>query len=345
MLVTEIQRILAKVDHFETLIGQLRTPFSVDRMAPWVYRLGPKDVGTTASEGTLGDSEISIFILALVHGNEVGGLQVINDLLEFLGGYPSFLERSICIGLGNVEASRHDKRYLEKDLNRCFGSNSRLLLEEKRAAELEDVMSRVLYLLDIHQTRLANQDPFFIYPFTSKGYLFSRAIGREVPIVTHWNDSFSCEGTCSDEYLNSIGGVGITIELGQNGFDHYQRGFGFQLVINSIRHIQQLFRNDQSSLESSLADGSECGKVFVMSETYQYPEKGTVVLKPGWHNFKDVKLGEVIGYVDQKPIQVNNSGKILFAKYDPPKSIAERSNSELFRIIREVSPDNLPQDL
>lgn len=82
-----------------------------------------------------------------IHGNEVKPLEALSDLkVPFIPGHP--------------EAIRAGKRFIEEDLNRCFGKEGHSL-EHRRARTLCDEILPEMPVLDFH-TFSCESDPFAI---------------------------------------------------------------------------------------------------------------------------------------------------------------------------------------
>lgn len=276
----------------------------------------------------------------LVHGNEVGGLRVINQVLEEL------IKGGICLcpgGLGlfwgNIEAGKEGKRFLERDLNRSFslgGQNSGFAsLEAKRARELEKLLSQTRYFLDFHQTIVPAKHPFFIFPYNKEclelaSYLDPRAI-----IVTHCNGGFSADGAGSDGFVQAKGGIGLSLELGQigwlSGID-----YGVSLAKAAIEGL--------GSLESGGLKSADL-QIFEIFHSISRPAKSRALLLPGLENFSPVQKGDRLGvFIDENKeetsIYAQETGFLLFPKYEE-KLPFEKLSSEIVRIVQKTDAKTL----
>jgi hypothetical protein len=207
---------------------------------------------------------------------------------------------------------------------------------------LETVLSQTFRFLDFHQTSQASEMPFFIFPYCREGFDFARLIDYSRAIVTHWGDSFSSEGICTDEYVNAAGGIGISYELGQNGFDPYQIALGTTAAIAACLATAQLI---SPNLQPSLTPPGKSGPIYSWGAIVPWPPTGNPVLDPGWHNFRAVVKGERLGEIDGKPIVAEASGRMLFAKYlDTKAAGASKRPTELYRIMKEITQRDLPSE-
>lgn len=289
---------------------------------------------------------VALALLGITHGNEWAGIAVINQILGRVLAGSVDLRIPVAFLLGNPAAAVVNKRFLDRDLNRSFNRSQAVLREERRALELADILQDTAYLLDFHQVTRRSDRPFFIFPFNSKSYAFARAIGPRHTVVTHWGRPFSSEGMCSDEFVISRGGTGISFELGQNGFDHYQIAVGVDAGLEALRVVTEQMAHGQFLDPLNLAE-EETGELYTWAEIAPWPERGYVELRADWNNFDRVQLGEVIGTIDQEPILAQNAGRMLFPKYltrEEQAALTVRP-TELFRIMRPISPADLPSEL
>lgn len=328
---TEIQR-------FEALLAKASQRFDVSLEVPYGGILTPK--------GHRGSSvrDIGLTLMGLTHGNEWAGAAVIGGVLDLLVAGAVDLQVPVAFVLGNPWAARQGKRFLERDLNRSFGRQSAATFEEQRALELEPLLSRSSYLLDFHQTMQPTDRPFFIFPHRSDAIQMARAIAPHQTIVTHWGKSFSADGKCTDEYVNGAGGLGLTIELGQNGFDAYQIAVGqaaalWAIAVATARlggtTFDELIQNRPASEP----------EIYTWSDIMPWPERGIVHLDPGWTNFRKVEKGQKLGEVDGSPIYSRAEGRVLFPKYLTPEQQSAKTGrpAELIRVMRRVSLADLPK--
>lgn len=207
--------------------------------------------------------------------------------------------------------------------------------EAKRADILEQILAKTAYLVDFHQTREISENPFFIFPHTKNGFAFAQAIAPQIPVITHWGKPFSADGRCSDEYVNSQGGVGITIEVGQNGYAPFSIGAGVWAAMQAVRTVTAYL------IGAPLVHDKEVTpQIYTWLEILGYGE-GDVSLVPGWRNFSHVSAGQKIGVRDGKDIIAPAEAWLLFPQY--PKPTDKRRPAELCRLMRRITVDELPK--
>jgi succinylglutamate desuccinylase len=327
---TEIQR-------FEDLLQRASGRFDVSRQVPYAGIVSPRGKKSTAQR------DIALTLMGLTHGNESAGAAVLNGVLEHLLAGALDLRVPIAFALGNPWAAVQGKRFLERDLNRSFGRDSVATLEEQRARELEPLLARSVYLVDFHQTMQPTDRPFFIFPYRPDAMQLARAIAPHQTIVTHWGKSFSAEGKCTDEYVNATGGLGLTIELGQNGFDPYQIAVGQEAALWAITVATA--RHHGTSFEAIIQQRPAVDpEIYTWAEIVPWPENGMVQLDMGWTNFKKVEKGQRLGEVDGLVISSKGEGRILFPKYLTPEQQSAKAGrpTELIRVMRRVALTELP---
>lgn len=323
-----LRRIAEELDQFNDAVRVLRERnVAVEEVAEHAFLLKPPLPFQTSAK----NKDIAITVMGLTHGNEVAGIAALTDWLRSVAYHTSFPSVPIAVVLGNVRAARLNQRFCDRDLNRSFNRQETKTWEDQRARELERILSRTSFLIDLHQTISPSVSPFFIFPYTLESFSWAREINHRLPIVTHWGAPFSADGCCTDEYVNGCGGIGLTIELGQNGFNPALVAVGTfsieQAVITATRRLKK---------EAALFPPSEA-EIYTWAASLPYPKDGEG-LRPGYINFQDVKKGERLGGADATPILSPSDGKILFPKYPHPGSALP---AEVCRIIRRIESEEL----
>lgn len=328
------RKIISELHKFKRLIDKLTDRFEIKELCDFAYQFSPKD-----SEVVFSSSKpVALTISTLVHGNETAGLAVLNDFLSLLDRKVINCQLPIGIIVGNFEAALENKRFLESDLNRSFGheKSTAKTKEQKRSYDLQELLKKTAWLLDIHQTRLESKRPFFIFPYRKESLDFVEGISEQTAVVTHWGDGgFSKEGLCIDEYVNSQGGVGITLECGQAGFDSWQIAYGLKMVLQSISFV--------SRKENSFGKSEETRRdLYTIADTLVCPQRGVLKLEPGLVNFQNVVKGEMLANCDGRPILSPSDGWILFPNYSSETSSEGSRPKELLRVLKKINFDELP---
>lgn len=295
-----------------------------------------------------GGKPIDLTLLGAVHGNEWGGVGVLNRILYWIATEPVNvnIDLSLAVIVGNPRAALANVRFLDRDLNRSFGRESADSLEEKRADAIESLLKETAFLLDFHQTRETSMFPFFIFPFAKESVHFATEISSDFPIVTHWGKPFSGEGRCTDEFVIRQGGVGITLELGQNGLDIRQVKTGVFAALSAIKAIRN--RRDARGKESGRVDFEDSREIS--NEIYTWAQvvpcdDPDAYVDPGFINFSPLRKGQRIGAIRGKEILSEVEGAILFPKYNDhnPNNRAATACMEFCRVLKRISPQQLPE--
>ncbi len=331
-----IEREIARFESFQGSSGEVKA----ERLCDFGLLLTPK-TGVLAAKGK---KDIALTLMGITHGNETAGIAVLNALLALLSSGSVRLEIPVAFLLGNPWAARENKRFLERDLNRSFNRPDPRMKEERRAAELSQVLRRTDFIVDFHQTTKASDRPFFIFPYSKPSFAFAREVAPKQTIVTHWGKPFSAEGMCSDEYVNAQGGTGISLELGQNGFDPYQIGGGVEAGLWALRTVADRWKGGHTdAFAKGRADNDP--ELYTWAQIVAWPERGFVDLDEGWTNFREVTEGQRLGTVDGEPLLAPVSGRMLFPKYlsrDQQRALDSRP-TELCRIMKRIGTGDLPK--
>ena len=258
-------------------IHRLSSKYNVEKLDECVYIISPKKNKISLQK------KVGISFLGLTHGDEVIGIHLLNQLLISLLLDQLNLSFSIGIAIGNIEGFLSGKRFIEKDLNRSFGSKEKQTYEGKRALQLSPLLENSCWLIDFHQTKVSCIEPFFIFPYTKKGLIFAQSIHPSLSVVTHWGKSFSKDGCCTDEFVNLSGGVGVSVETGEKGFDLLQLNLGRVIIENTFRCLDY-FLTLKSETDFVLKRTNN--RLYTWADIVSYPKEGVLSLDSKWKNFK-----------------------------------------------------------
>lgn len=256
--------------------------------------------------------KIKIGLMALVHGNEIIGLPILNTLLNGLVSGLIQTEHEIIFGLGNLPAANADRRFLENDLNRSFGLAAEQTAEDLRAREIEKyLLDEVDYLIDLHQTIQHTLTPFFIFQFSSKNCLSHVSLmNSRFPTILQFDTIGETQGLSSDEYLRGRGRFGVALELGQIGLTPEKFDVG---VATCARFIEKLNRFDTFEQLNVPFSGKIEFPLFEINERMLAPDNNSR-LDSTLSNFAKFSKGQVIGSSDSGPILASSEGSVLFPR-------------------------------
>lgn len=254
---------------------------------------------------TTENKKINLLVMGITHGNEVIGLEIIDLLLTDIKNNND-LGLGMAFVLNNIPASLKNKRCLEKDLNRCFISNNKKTIEEKRAIEIEKIILnlkekyQLQMILDLHQTSEPTKDVFWIMTEDEKLICYAHTMKPDFPIVTFPNSGFSKEGQTLTEFAKSHSIPAFVIEIGQSGFN-IERALMMKNLIQAL-DVHQIFNSQTSS------------KINYYHINEVIPAEPDLKLKPNLYSFQKFKKNDVL--TDSSKIyQMPEDGVIIFPFY------------------------------
>ncbi len=270
---------------------------------------------TTAPKVT---KKYELFLSALIHGNEVGGIRVLNQFAKQILKERRKIPHSMFFCLGNIEAAQKGVRFIERDLNRSFLSPSKELLEEKLAQRIGNYAKDCVYCIDIHQTNQDCMTPFMIFFYTPKRMSFARHLDKDIPAIISITERHK-DGSTLDYFCYKNNTVNATIELGVVGFHDHQTEFGVKFL-------------DKFFTLPDVKPTKELTNTFKVKETvYWFEER--ILLNPGYLNFSKISKNEILGKKGKEDYQSPADGFMLFPKYGV---IAEKTK-EVFTIAQPIT--------
>lgn len=259
-----------------------------------------------------------LFLSALVHGNEIGGMQVLNQFAKRIIKEKIKIPHSFFFCLGNIEAAQKGVRFIERDLNRSFLSVSTGLHEEKLAARISNYVQDCAFCIDLHQTNQDAVTPFMIFFYTGEKMSFARQLSQEIPIITSVEERHK-DGSTLDFYCYKQNIISLTLELGKIGIHEKQTEFGVSFLLNYLKI-------------SKLNPDEPFKNVYKVADTiYWFDDR--IILNPGYFNFSMVKHNEILGKKGEVDYPAPYDGVMLFPKYG---EIAAKTK-EVFTIAQPVS--------
>lgn len=117
-----------------------------------------------------------ILIVGSQHGDEYSGERLYAHILR---NHPSFLD-FVMYEVGNPEARKLQKRFIESDMNRSFGAGE-ATYERERAAEIVELINKNEFdlVLDMHTTTVEQPPCLILGDITDKNEPFVRATSFE----------------------------------------------------------------------------------------------------------------------------------------------------------------------
>jgi succinylglutamate desuccinylase len=277
-----------------------------------------------------------LVIGTMVHGEECGTLPGVLAVMEDLAAGRLRVPGRVTFFLGNAEAGLANVRFLETDLNREFSAEPSDSHEGRRARHLKPLLDAADVFLDLHQTIQPSAEPFWIFPFQIPGWRWARAIaGAKVWITRAPDVTFSLSGVCADEYVRLAGKPGLTLELGEKGFDHGAEARAEDAIRRAIAIAAALA--DGASLQELAAREPE---IAFFETVHREPfSDDSLALQPGLVNFQRVVAGQLLSAPGTPALRAPTDGAVVFPKYPPivDGRYQRPLPAEIYRIIAPLS--------
>lgn len=288
----------------------------------------------------------NVTIVGGVHGNERIGVEVLDTLRLALqsvsplavadGLFPLVSRGSVTLVYGNPRALSVGTRGSEPhaDLNRCFPRDlltteldSSASYEQLRAKELAPVFAASDLLVDLHSTnkpstpfvRLSGYDKV-----PSKLWAISGRLQTNTLLLDPKNLIGDGKVALTDEFVNVHGGMGVCYESGvasdlsQGKIDSITRSVlqMLQLDMQSLEFVDSSGKPASSdSIGGDAGDNSADRDVYEITEVFKLTSGGfRWAGGVGDENFQRVPAGSPIGFVGNKPLQVDYDAHIVFPK-------------------------------
>ena len=250
-----------------------------------------------------------IAIVGCVHGDEIIGKKIINELkdLKTKNGSLHFI-------IANQSALNKNKRYLKKDLNRSFPGSHNGTAEEKIAHSLKNKLNKFDITIDIHATNSNIGKLAVITVFGSKVKNLLKLIPVNKVVLIR-KKVFG-----GKELINHVK-LGISLEYGPN-----KSGKNYK---NGLKDIKIILKN------LGLLSGKK--KIYKHKEFYTvsglYNVSNNFKQASCLKNFQLIKKGQFIGQINKKKIKSTKNFYPLFlgkGRYKKTLAlIAEKKEIEL----------------
>lgn len=251
-----------------------------------------------------------VLFTALVHGNEVIGLQVINNFLEKCLKANHKAPYTFAVLLCNLPAYKKETRFIDKDLNRSFQAPIDAHKADKgqeyyRAMKIEEIIENLQprFIIDLHQTTEQTLSPFFMLPEDESLILSARTINKDWPVITFDASGFSKDGKTLMEFAWSEKIPSLVIEISQNGFD---------LQLSKTVCDGLFYLNMENVIVPQKQIDIEYFKISHHLTKYTIGSE----LIPGFQNLQEIKKDEVLGITpDGTQYLCPVDGLFIFPKY------------------------------
>mmetsp|Transcript_14977 Transcript_14977/g.32935 ORF Transcript_14977/g.32935 Transcript_14977/m.32935 type:complete len:316 (+) Transcript_14977:56-1003(+) len=266
-------------------------------------------------------------IIGGVHGNELTGVRVVQKLVQLFSEPGNSVKGELTLIVANPDAVDAGVRFLEDDLNRCFGEGLEDLagsMERRRAIELAPFIRNLDAMVDLHATNKPSE-PFVRLPGPMEQEYFSRCeqlfLGSLPP---------QCNTVLWDP-RELIAGGSMTDEFAlrhapQGTFICYEAGLASDVTaVPATELAVQTLLAKLGMLDTQTGVGKEvtmaepCAprewKHYKISDVFRLDEDGFEWANGhGESNFERVPAGEVFGRQGSRELSALEESFIVFPK-------------------------------
>ncbi len=240
----------------------------------------------------------TLAVLGGVHGDEKVGVLAVQKAIAEL----KIVAGSVYFIFANPLAIEQNKRFIDKNLNRCFLDDPGDSYEERRAVELMDVLSGCDASLDVHASNNKDTVPFVI---TDNGMSVAEELDFDIVV----NGFDVLEPGSTDEFMKRNGKIGVCVECGYN--ENVDKNVG--LAFDSIKRFLCYF----GAIDGGVPRSGKRQKVLLVDEV-QMVTSESFRLARRFADFETVSAGTVIARDGFKDFIVDKERVVLFATHGKP---------------------------
>jgi succinylglutamate desuccinylase len=234
-----------------------------------------------------------------VHGNEKAGVFAVEKILKNV----EIESGAVYFVFANPEAIKQNKRFIDRNLNRCFfNGQDGTSYEENRAVELMEILDKSDALLDIHASNSVKTTPFAI---TDNGLDIVKNMNFEI-IATGFDN---LEPYSADGYMKHKNKIGICLECGYSG----ESESNVDLAYNSIIQFLQYFDCIHNKIPALKIDQ----KILHVDETQKVTNTNFSLIN-AYDDFTEIKKGTIIAKDENNKYSCDRDRIILFASKGKP---------------------------
>lgn len=289
----------------------------------------------------------TVIALAGIHGNEPTGIDAIRHLFEKLEDKADVFSGRFIGLIGNIEALRANKRYIDEDMNRIWFTSildkvRRTPIQQLKTAERRET-KKLLEIIDPfiqdedkkHQVIFAD-----LHSFSTESGLFAISTRDEenvqllsqlqVPLI--FGIEKALHGTAL-KYIQNTGNIGFAFEAGQHSSedaeDNAKAGLMCLLVAAGCISAGEI--EGYTQYYDYLCDQTKelPHKVEFLYKHIIEPED-EFVMRPGFKNFDCVEVGQWLASDRQGKIEAQRAGYILMPLY-------QKQGDDGFFIVQECT--------
>ncbi len=296
-----------------------------------------------------GDEEGPLLvIIGAMHGNEPAGVRAIELVLKMLDveyiRNLKFTFKGHVLGLiGNYKALEQKKRFIDRDMNRCWSpvvmdnpdDNSIAEFEEIREVhnlvmeEIESGNYSKVIILDMHTT--SSDLGIFVIPSSNPESL---KIAKELqaPVVLGIADGLKNTNLHYFHNLEStVPIIPVVFESGQHQ-DPMSVNRAVAAIINCMRTVEMVDSEHVDNIHDHLLlkFSEPLPKVVELSYSHGITAEDKFVMRPGYKNFDSITEGEWLADDANGKVFAPSGGRILMPLY-------QVQGEDGFFIVREVN--------
>lgn len=274
----------------------------------------------------------TVIALAGIHGNEPSGIEAIQHILEKLEGKKADFHGRFLGIIGNIQALREGKRFIDEDMNRIWFTS---ILDKIRRTPIEEIITaerretkKVLEIIDPILEHSDQDHPVIfadMHTFSAREGLFVISTRDErniellsqlrVPLI--FGIEKALHGTAL-KYFQNTGNIGFAFETGQHFTEAASK--------NATAGLMCLLAASGSVTATKIEDYARYHD-YLTSQTEDLPHKVEFLYKhiiepdddfemrPGFKNFDKVKKGQWLATDRHGKILAQRNGFILMPLY------------------------------
>ncbi|NNK81446.1 MAG: hypothetical protein HKO93_08095, partial [Flavobacteriales bacterium] len=249
-----------------------------------------------------------VIIIAAIHGNEPTGLRALLELKPALREYSAQMNGEVIGLIGNFRALEHNRRFIDKDLNRMWSDRIQPAgrSEDHEKEELNLLLRDFLsgagprFVLDLHTTS-ADSKPFISVSDTDINRTF--IANFNMPGITGIERFI--EGPLL-HYISLKGHVGLAFEAGQHTDP--------KSVDKHVEFIKEALHHSGVLTSNRYLNGKE-GKEYDIIYRHGITSEDEFIMNPGYHNFQRIHKGQILAHDRQGVIRAPKDGLLFMPLY------------------------------
>lgn len=265
-----------------------------------------------------------LLITAGVHGNEPSGVKALEKIFSELEKHDANIKGTFLGLKGNVEALKHEKRFLDEDLNRTWTQKNLQL--EKPTSHEQGEMREIIEILKEYSAEDFPERYFIDCHSTSSDsipYISVQEVGNN-DAFAHKFPNFIVRGFSDivdgsiDKYFSLEKFTGFTFEGGQHTAEKTQAHHE-AIIWLALQEVLGLKLNNlkchPECIEVFPETISEGQKTFEIIYRHGIKDEDDFKMQPGFKNFQKIKKGELLAIQNGEEIRSDWNAHIFMPLY------------------------------